>query len=86
METAAKGPTKEQKDLNKFIYESMTLWEKIQGIVASMMLPMFTQLGSLVDEKLKPAMLALAKYAKSFAVQMNEAMGKHEKFGKTIKN
>ena len=52
METAAKGPTKEQKDLNKFIYESMTLWEKIQGIVASMMLPMFTQLGSLVDEKL----------------------------------
>ena len=84
METAAKGPTKEQKDLNKFIYESMTLWEKIQGIVASMMLPMFTQLGSLVDEKLKPAMLALAKYAKSFAVQMNEAMGKHEKFGKKL--
>ena len=84
-EKALRGPTKEQVKLNDFIKAGMTLWEQLRGIVASVLLPLFTALGELINDQIKPLMNEATKMARAFGKAISESMAGAEGLGPKLK-
>ena len=85
MEKAAQGPTKEQIKLNKFITEGMNLMEQLKGLVASALLPLFTELGTMLNNQLKPMMDEATGMASAFGKAINQAMSGAKGLGPKLK-
>ena len=85
MEKAAAGPTKEQLKLNDYIKSAMTMWEQLKGMVSSALLPLFTELGTMLHDKLKPLMNEATKMARTFGMSIAQAMDGAEGVGPKLK-
>ena len=85
MDKAARGPTQEQMKLNDFIKQGMTLWEQLKGLVASALLPLFTELGTMLNDQIKPFMNDATDMARAFGKSINEAMSGAKGLGPKLK-
>jgi hypothetical protein len=85
MDKAARGPTKEQMKLNDFIKQGMTLWEQLKGLVASALMPLFTELGTMLNDQIKPFMNDATDMARAFGKSINEAMSGAKGLGPKLK-
>ena len=85
MEKSARGPTKEQVKLNSYIKDAMTMWEQLKGLVSSALLPLFTELGTMLHDQLKPMMNEATNMASAFGKSINEAMSGAKGLGPKLK-
>ena len=85
MEKAAAGPTQEQIKLNTYIKEAMTMWEQLKGMVSSALLPLFTELGTMLHDKLKPMMNDATDMARAFGMSISKAMDGARGLGPKLK-
>ena len=85
LEKAQRGPTKEQADLNKFIIQGMNLLDRLKGMIASVLMPIFTSLGSILNDQIDPVLSQGVRMAEAFGRSMSRAMAGADGFAGKIK-
>ena len=85
LEKAQRGPTKQQADLNQFIMEGMTLLQKLKGIVATVLMPVFTSLSNILNNQINPVLNQGVRMAETFGAGMSKAMDKASGFSGKLK-
>jgi len=85
MDKAAAGPTQKQIDLNKFIEKGMTLLDKLKGMIATVFMPIFNELGTILHDQLEPILTQGTKMASEFGKALSLAMDKAPTLGGKLK-
>ena len=85
LEKTAQGPTKEQIKLNSYLKDAMAMWEQLKGLISSALLPMFTELGTMLHNQLKPMMNEATDMASAFGKAINQAMSGAQGLGPKLK-